>query len=312
MKHWSLPLLLIVLVFLPQCQKNISLTKKKSLLFRTDIRSDKDTIYGNFKMLNNANIGPVDTIDENIDCYYIMWNETEQQEQVMRYNTRKDKNEVYGVIQGLKKILNYSEIFTQDKIYILGGTGERIYIFDLGTRQTTTIDIPKMDFIAGVKDSMHIITLRWNENFSREEVYNIDNMGNAEFIGYIRNLKYIFNFQVVLWDNKVHILGSSHYNIVYPQIYIFDLDFKSTQTIAAIGAYFIAGFYNGGYVILSWNQDRKIEEVYNVSIYGEKTKLGEISDLKYIINAGVTFMDDRIFILGSNSSESQRIYVFQL
>ncbi len=311
MKRLSLLFGIMLLIFLPQCKKVETLTKKKSLLFRTDIRLGKDYQLAGIKLLDSNIVNIVDTTDENIDCYYLMWNGTDQQEQVMRYNTEKDTNEIYGVVQGLQWILNLSEVFTQDKIYILGDH-QRIYVFDIETRQTSTIDMPGMDFIAGVQDSAHIITIKWDDSLKQEQVYNVDNQGNAQLIGTIQGLQYILNFSVSLWDNKVYVLGGGNSKIDGRIIYIFDLDTKNTKTIPIEKADFIAGLYNDDIIVLSWNDGQKVEEVYKITPDGWERKLGNIDDLQWIINAAVTLVDDKVFVMGSNGSMTQRIYIYQL
>ena len=310
MRRFVYLLALISLLFLSQCQKIGLFRSKKTLLFRTEIKNSQ--LPGlHSKLLDSTGVSPVDSVSDNVDCYYIKWDDANHQELVMRYNTQEDKNEVYGVIQGLETIKNLSEFYTDKKIYVLGGD-DKIYVFDIDSKETTTIEASGIDFIAGLyKDD--IVGLKWNMQTNQEEVYRINDKGQTMLAGTINKLLFILNFQVSLWDNKVYVLGTDGAQIEQRQIFIFDMETGKTQIETAEHADFIAGVYKDGQIItLAWDNNDSVEYVYALKD-GQETKLGKIDGLMYIVNAGVTLVDKKVFVLGtSGGSDMMRVFVFDI
>ncbi len=303
-------LAIVSLLLLSQCQKINIFSSKKTLLFRTEIKNNGYPLV-HVKFADSTEMSPVDSVSDNVDCYYIKWDDANHQELVMRYNTQEDKAEVYGVIEGLEFIKNLSEFYTDKKIYVLGGD-DKIYVFDIDSKETTTIDASGIDFIAGLyKDD--IVGLKWNMQANQEEVYRINDKGQTMLAGTIKNLLYILNFQVSLWDNKVYVLGTDGAQIDQRQIFIFDMETGETQIETAEHADFIAGVYKDGQIItLAWDDNDSAEYVYAL-LDGQETKLGKIDGLVWIVNAGVTLVDKSVFVLGtSGDSEMMRIFVFDI
>ena len=308
MKRYVLLIALASLMLFSSCQKiNLFGHKRRSLLFRTDMR-----MFDLFTNKFSDSTGIVDSINDNVDCYYIKWDESNRKELVMRYNTQSNSNKVYGVIKGLEMILNFSEIYSDSSIYVLSGQGDQIYKFDIPSKQTSIIHIPSMNFIAGLYDKNTFVTLKWNDDSKQEEVYFVNNQGSATLIGTIDSLQAIANAQVSLWDKKVYVLGIGTGNIEEKQIYIFDVKSKKTQIIHVKHADFIAGLYHGNIITLCWNKAEDNEHVYSIAPDGKETDLGVIDGLKLIVNAAVTLVQNRVFVLGSNGGETKRIYVFDV
>ena len=312
MKRGILFLLLSGLMLFTACQKiNLFGHKKKSLLFRTDIRLGKN-YYQMVKLYDSTGVGVVDSVDDDVDCYYMVWNDSKKQEQVMRYNTKTDSNEVYGVVEGLQMILNFSEVYSDSSIYVLSGEGDIVYVFNIPTRSTSVIHMPSMNFIAGLYDENTMVTLKWNNDLMKEEVYFVDNQGNASLIGTIDSLQLIVNGQVSLWDKKVYVLGAGAGSFEEKQIYIYDVDRKQTQIMHIKHADFIAGVYHKNIITLWWDNNAFKEHVYSIAPDGKEKDLGIIDGLQFIVNAAVTLVGNKVFVLGSNGSQTNRVYIFDV
>ncbi len=308
MKRLVYVLSIVSLFFFSQCQKIGLFRSKKTLLFRTEIKNNSYPAV-HTKFLDSTDVSPVDSVSDNVDCYYIRWDDANHQELVMKYNTQEDKNEKYGIIDGLELIKNLSEFFTDKKIYVLGGDN-KIYVFDIASKETATIEASGMDFIAGMyKDD--IVGLKWNNQQNQEEVYRINDKGQIMMTGTVKKLMLIMNFQVSLWDNKVYVLGSDGAQIENKQIFIFDMETGETQIETVEHADFIAGLYKNGQIItLAWDNKDSAEYVYAI-LDGEEARLGRIDGLRFIVNAGVALVDSKVFVLGNTGdSDMMRVYVF--
>jgi hypothetical protein len=295
----------IFLLALSACKK-IFFFKNKTILFRTELKNTKIKIY--YKDADTDSI--INTnVSDNIYFYYIKWNDSLQEEQIMRCNSKTGNDSIYGVISDLKTIKNFSEIYSYPDIFVLGDN-DFVYKFNLKEKLNVKIKAFNADFIAGVNDNK-IYAAKWNDNSFEEQVYTFDEQADSEYIGAVDSLKFIKNAQVLMNDKKIYFLGGD--NSINTKIYIYDTKNQTTDIIKNnVDLDFIAGIYKNQIIALKWNDNKKQEEVFAVEYNGTSKYLGKIDGLVSIINCGVTMLSNKVFVLGVSSLGQKELFSFEL